>query len=230
MNSKSQMVCIWGGFGFAAVCLMGFILAGFIPPMSPSLSAREIAAIYSENTLSMRFAVLLIMTSAGFICFFVAGIASQLQRIEGGTGPYTMAQISAGSLTALIFVFAAVFYTQAAFRPDRAPEFIRIMNDLGWTTMLMTFAPFIFQNFAIALCILSDQNETPIFPRWVGYYNFWVAVSFIPGGMLTFFKTGPFAWDGLFVWWVPFTMFFGWYVLMFFIVRKAALTGVPGTT
>ena len=43
------------------------------------------------------------------------------------------------------------------------------------------------------------------------------------GGMLTFFKTGPFAYDGLFVWWIPFTFFFGWFPVMFFVIRKAIL-------
>ena len=57
--------------------------------------------------------------------------------------------------------------------------------------------------------------------QWVGYYNFWNGVTFIPGGMLTFFKTGPFAYDGLFVWWIPFTFFFGWFPVIFFVIRKA---------
>ena len=42
--------------------------------------------------------------------------------------------------------------------------------------------------------------------------------AFVPGGLLTFFKTGPFAWDGLFVWWIPFVIFFAWYVLMFIVM------------
>ena len=85
----------------------------------------------------------------------------------------------------------------------------------------MTFAPFIIQNIALGLCILSDKQAEPIFPRWVGYYNLWVAVLFVPGGLLTFFKTGPFAWDGLFVWWVPFAVFFSWYIAMPFILMGA---------
>ena len=219
MNLRSEIVCVWSGLFFAATTLLGFILSDFIPPASPNLSAEEIAAIFRDNTLSMRFGALLIMTGGAFMTSFAAAIAMQTKRIEGGIGPYTMTQACSGSLTALIFVFAAVFWTGAAFRVDRAPEEIMMLHDLGWVTMLMTFGPFIVQNIALGLCILGDKSDSPALPRWLGYINLWVAVSFMPGGLLTFFKTGPFAWDGLFVWWIPFSVFFTWYVTMPFILR-----------
>ena len=233
MNIRNQMVCVWSGMTFAVLCLAGFLIADFIPPISPNLSAEEVAAIYQNNALSMRMAVLLIMTSGGFICGFAAVIAVQMKRIEGEVGALTLAELGAGSITGLVFVFAGVFWTAAAFRPDHSVEITRTLNDLGWITMLMTFAPFIVQNLSLGFCILGDNREEPVFPRWVGYYNFWVAVLFVPGGLLTFFKTGPFAWDGLFVWWIPFMVFFSWYVSMFFIVRgvvkRQAVTEASGT-
>jgi hypothetical protein len=81
------------------------------------------------------------------MCAFVAAVGMQMKRIEGGTSPYVTTQIAASSLTALIFVFATVFWTGAAFRPHGNPEIIRALNDLGWVMLLMTFAPFIMQNF-----------------------------------------------------------------------------------
>ncbi|MGB1884720.1 MAG: hypothetical protein ACPHUF_12505 [Gammaproteobacteria bacterium] len=221
MNTRNQLVCAWSALGFAVIALAGYLLADFIPPISPDLDAVAVAAIYKENTLSMRLGVLLIMSSACFICSFAAALASVMRHIEGGTGPYTMTQLGGGCVSSLIFVICGVFFTGAAFRPDQAPEMLRMLNDLGWITMLMTFAPFIIQNISLGLCILSDTSDTPVFPRWVGYYNLWVAVLFMPGGLLTFFKTGPFAWDGLFVWWVPFAVFFTWYVFMPFITSAA---------
>ena len=219
MNIRNQLICAWSAMGFAVICLVGFLFANFIPPISPNLSAEEVAAIYRENALAMRFGILLIMSSAGFICSFAAALAMQMKRIEGDLTPvFTYTQLGAGCVTTLVFVFAAVFWTGAAFRPDHDPELTRMLNDLGWITLLMTFAPFIIQNIALGLCILSDRQAEPVFPRWVGYYNLWVAVLFVPGGLLTFFKTGPFAWDGLFVWWVPFLVFFTWYLAMFYIL------------
>ena len=87
MNIRGQLVCAWGAIGFAIMGLLGFVVANIIPPMSPDLSAVEIAAIFQENTLSMRFGFLLFMTSTGFMSIFVAAVAMQMKRIEGGIGP-----------------------------------------------------------------------------------------------------------------------------------------------
>ena len=87
MDIRNQLICAWSAMGFAAICLAGFLFANFIPPISPNLSAEEVAAIYRENALSMRFGILLIMSSAGFICSFAAALAMQMKRIEGDLAP-----------------------------------------------------------------------------------------------------------------------------------------------
>ena len=87
MNIRNQLICAWSAIGFAAICLAGFLFANFIPPISPNLGAEEVATIYRENALSMRFGILLIMSSAGFICSFAAALAMQMKRIEGDLVP-----------------------------------------------------------------------------------------------------------------------------------------------
>jgi hypothetical protein len=224
MNTRAQLVCAWCAIAFAVIFTIGlWPLAGMMPPIAPSLTEAELADFYASNTLSIRFGVLVMMSSIGLMLPLVAVIAVQMKRIEGEHSVLTYGQISSGSLNALIFVVATTCWTVAAFRPDRDPQLVMLLNDFGWIVFLMTFTTFITQNFCIGFCVLSDKREEPIFPRWFGFYNFWVAVSFIPGGLLTFFKTGPFAWNGLFVWWIPFLMFFGWYIVTFVMVRKAVI-------
>jgi hypothetical protein len=41
--------------------------------------------------------------------------------------------------------------------------------------------------------------------------------------MLFFFKTGPFAWNGLFAFWVPLTIFCGWFMLLAYLMRRSIL-------
>ena len=231
------MVCVWCDLAFALQFLIGFWpIANFMPPIAPSLTAAEVAAIYQQNTLPIRFGVLVMMSGTGLMCPFVAVIAMQMRRIEGNHPILTITQISAGSLNAVFFLMPSLIWTAAAFRPERDPELLLLLNDLGWITFLMPFTTFIVQNFAIGFAILGDQRTHPIFPRWLGFFNFWVAVLFIPGGLLTFFKTGPFAWNGLFVWWIPFLVFFTWYLLMFYMLRGVVLRqaedtgGVAATT
>ena len=57
-------------------------------------------------------------------------------------------------------------------------------------------------------------------PRWVAFLNFFVAFSFLPDPLAYFFKTGPFAWDGLLAWWVPVAAFFGWLLKTFIDYRR----------
>jgi hypothetical protein len=222
MNTTSQLLCTWSAIAFTVLFTIGiWPLAGFMPPMSPDLTAIELATIYRENTLPIRTGALIMMACAGLMCPFLAVIAVQMKRIEGRNAVLTITQISSGTIGVLMLILPTVAWTSAAFRPERSPELITLLNDFGFICLLMTFGNFVVQNFAIGFAILGDKNERPVFPRWLGFFNLWVAITFLPGGLLTFFKTGPFAWDGLFVWWIPILVFFSWYLIMFVMLRKA---------
>lgn len=60
-----------------------------------------------------------------------------------------------------------------------------------------------------------------MFPRWIGYFNAWAAVSFIPAGLIIFFKNGILAWNGLVAWWIGIAMFGAWIVLMIWLMFRA---------
>jgi len=44
---------------------------------------------------------------------------------------------------------------------------------------------------------------------------------FTPASFIVFFKDGPFAWNGVFVWWVPVTAFLVWFLPNFTMLLKA---------
>jgi hypothetical protein len=48
----------------------------------------------------------------------------------------------------------------------------------------------------------------------VAYLNIWVAVVFIPTGIITFFKTGPFTYGGLLGFYIPLAVFAVWLIAM----------------
>ena len=50
-----------------------------------------------------------------------------------------------------------------------------------------------------------------------------MAITFLPGGLLLFFKTGAFSYQGLFVFWVPFVVFGAWILLLALMTRRAIL-------
>lgn len=61
-----------------------------------------------------------------------------------------------------------------------------------------------------------------MFPRWSEYLSIFVALVPIPPVVLVYFKTDPFAWNGLIWWCLPAIDFFGWIVVMMVLTATAA--------
>ena len=222
MNTKAQLFCAWCGIGFLVLFTVGWwFIAGYIPPISPAMSANEVAAFYQENTGLIRLGMVITMFSAALSAPWVAVIAVQIKRIEGEFPALTYALLVAGAVGVVVLIVPPMVWTTAAFRPERSPELTMLLNDFGWLFFVMTFSPFFIQNLVIGLAVFIDKAELPVFPRWVGYFNIWVAILLIPGGLITFFKTGPFAWDGILAFWLPLLVFFGWFLVMFPLLLKA---------
>jgi len=230
MNYGMERLCAWSGVVGVTVFFTGLIIAQFFPPPSPSLGMEEVAALYSGNANGIRTGFLLIMISGMFIFPFVAVISIQLRRIEHGRAPvmaYT--QLGAGAAGTMLFVIPALPFLIAAFRPDRSPEITYLLNDFAWIMLVLPFSPAFMQNVSIGLAILKDGSANPLFPRWLAYFNFWIAIGFVPACTLVFFKSGPFAWNGLFPFWIPATVFGAWFVVMMIMVLKAINRQEQGT-
>lgn len=214
MNQKNQLLCVWMGPIFALLFGIGFWLFVQFIPHAPSASAQEIADIYRANTSTIRLGLLIVLFAGSLAAAFVAAISVQLRRIETCNPVLTYTQLVAGAIAVVLLVLPALVWTMAAFRPERAPELTQLLNDAGWILILLPFSPIFVQVLAIGLAVLGDKSRTPVFPRWAGFFNIWVGVLFLPAALLTFFKTGPFAWDGIFGFWIPAGAFFAWIFVM----------------
>ncbi len=219
---RMQKLCARSGY--LVIALFGFAfwpLAKFIPVPSPLLSATQVAAIYANNTNGIRFGMLFMSLSGAVFAPFVAVISIQMKRIEGASPILTYTQLCSGSIGALFFIIPAIIFGVAAYRPDRPPELTLLLNDLAWFFAVMPVAAAFMQNLAIALAIFGDKRANPVFPRWLGYFNIWVALLFAPGALITFFKSGPFAWSGLLAFYVAGTVFAAWFFVMVTMLVKA---------
>lgn len=222
MNQMTlQRICAWSGVICVTLFFVAFALAGFIPPMSPSLSAEQVAAHYQENTTGIRTGMALMLISSMFYASFTAVISGQMRRIPGVSPTVVYTQLSAGSFACVTFLLPAIFFIVTSFRPERAPETTQMLNDLSWIVLVIPWPPFMMQNFAFAFAIFSDRRAQPLFPRWLGYLNIWAPISFSPAILLPFFKSGPFAWSGILVIWIPAFIFIFWFVLMTRMLLKA---------
>jgi hypothetical protein len=228
-EARYELLCAWCGVPFAFVFMAGFqLIAGFVPPPAPSLDAAAISAMYQEGATAIRLGTLLMMGASGLICPFTVAIFLAMRRIPGVAPALTYTQLVSGAIGVVFFVVPSLIWATCAFRPERDPELLLLLNDFGWILFLMPFTTFVIQNFALGFAILGDAGARPIFARWVGYFTLWVAVLFLPGGLLVFFKSGPFAWNGLFAFWIPLVVFFGWYMVMVWALRRAILAHARG--
>ncbi|OXR43662.1 hypothetical protein B7C42_04530 [Nocardia cerradoensis] len=103
----------------------------------------------------------------------------------------------------LITLSCPVLLGFGAYRPGEVPpEITRLINDAFWFAAEYPYSPFAGFMVVLAVVVFSDKREIPAFPRWVGYFCLWCTLLMFPGGMLAFFKAGPFAYDGLLAFYV----------------------------
>ena len=223
MNKTSQLVCAHSGLLF--VLLMGigiFAIAGWLPPHDPSWTAAEIVRIFTADRTRIRIGISILALGSMLWWSFAAVIATQMKRIEGQHHPLAYTQLACASGTVLAVLLPAYIWLALAFRPE-APEAhtVQLFNDLAWLSFVGMYPPALLQNIVLGSCILSDSRSPPVFPRWVGFVNFWLAVCYAVGALIPFFKRGPFAWNGLFGFWLAAVSFFGWIFVMWWATVRA---------
>lgn len=213
----------WSAPLFVALLFGGLLLAGWVPPPSPSLSADQVAAMYAEHTDLKRLAFILLFLGGGLTAPFVVAIHHRLRRIPGAE-PLAVLQLMGGTLGVLAVSGPAIVFMVAAYRPERAPQITQALHELAFIPFIGNLVPFAIQAAAIGMAALlqdpGPSQETGVqLPRWVGFYNLWTVSLTLPGLLLIFFRTGAFAWNGILVFWVVATVFGGWFLVMFTILR-----------
>lgn len=225
-SAPVQRAMAWCGLAFVVVYGAGILIAGFIPPPSPQDNAAEISRFFAENTGRIRTGTLLMMLGAAFAIPFFAVLTLQMRRIEGRFSGLCLAQLLAGGIAVWVFTLPPIIFAVAAFRPGQDENVTQMLNDLGWFLFVWNLGTVTCQAVIIAVAILSDRaadigGGAPVFPRWVAYLNLWVAIGFLPGALLTYFKTGIMAWDGLLAFWLAATLFFAWILVLFWSTLRA---------
>jgi hypothetical protein len=222
MNGRVARLCAWSGIGMVVFWMVGFwFFAGFVPPPSPAATAQEITRLYLAHPNSIRFGLLLTMVGSALLAPYCALISVQLRRVEGERALLANTQLILGATLILEFIFPVMALEAALFRPDRPEAAIQTVSDIVWITFVGTVSTAVLQLIVIGIGMLQDQRTEPIFPRWGGYLNIWIGLIFACGGLCVFFKTGPFAWNGIFAFWVPLSVFGIWIASMTYLLLKA---------
>ncbi|UCV23676.1 hypothetical protein [Ferribacterium limneticum] len=226
---RVNLIGAWSPVAYGLIVMFGWlIIGGFWPLHAPSAGAEEIAAFFRTNTNSIRIGLVTMMFGAAFFIPFTATVAHYVSRIEGRYGPLSQWVTLCGFANTIFTFYPAIYWLTNAYRPnERTAEQIYFLNDFTWFAIIGA-ATLVYPMFiAVGIAILHDSSKNPVFPRWFGFSSLFVFVMNCPAQLLFFFKTGPFAWNGLFAFYVPFTAFFFWILTTGYFMRKELLRQKP---
>jgi len=200
----------------------------FLPPPSPVDSAEALSERYLDNAMGIRMGAVLSLVGAALVLPLYAAISSAILQMS--TRSYTLAftQLICGLIALALPMITIMLYATLVFRTGRGPEDILFFSDFAWLLLVAAAPPPTIQTLTIGWAVLSDRSEPRVFPRWLGFFCIWVGILFTPGMFAIFFKTGPFAWDGVLAFWLPFAVFFAWLGVMSWQVIALARRGSGG--
>jgi hypothetical protein len=215
-------VCTWCFWVMTLLLLVGLVLVGhFIPPVHPSASAAEVAAFYQNHTTAIRLSVLLQCVALAFWIPWGSAVAVLTRRVERGVPILTYCMIVFCGASVTINYLYALAWAVASFRPERPAEITRTFNDFGWVCFQVPWAPYSIWTVLVAIVAFTDRDDVPLFPRWFGYLSIWACIDMVPAGLMIFFKEGPFAFNGLITLYFVLAVFFGWAIVLTFLMLRA---------
>lgn len=222
-NADGEIILFWA-LPFLALTwiVIFFLFPGFSPPMSPTLSADQVAAFYRDpdNLPRIRYSMIMFNWFGVGIITFLSLIVMQMKRMAHRTPILAYCYLGCSTGGPALFFLADLFWLMAAFRPERDPQLTQLFNDLAWISFTGQVGFIVAQCVFLALAILLDRQEQPVFQRWVAHFNLLIAAAIAPAAFVATTLTGPLAWDGLLSFWVRNGAMALWLVVMTLVVGQ----------
>jgi hypothetical protein len=227
-NRTNQLLCIHATGVFLVLVGGGFVVAGWVPPFPPGGSFEQLAAQFAEPD-RIRVAAAMFLFGAAFFPAPAVAIAAQLRRIEGPRQVLANLQMLGAAVGVLGIQVPAALWLAICYYPGLGPDTVAVLNATAWFFLLGAVGPAVVQNVAIGLCVLGSDGS--VYPRWLGYFNLYMAFGLMGGVLIPFFSSGPFGWNGVVGFWLVAVDFFAWVILMWVLTVKAIKqdTGGPIT-
>lgn len=216
MSARAQRIMIWWGLIFMAIYGLAWVfLLHILPPPPATWSTAQVAQWYVTNATDIKWGASIAGWTSAFLVPYTIVVTAQMWRLEKGKPIWSMLAFAGGTIMSLFLTFPPIIWGTAAFTPTRAPEITATLHELGWLTMVSTDQYYIFLWVAVAVvCLLPNTVVHSPFPRWFGYFTIWNALMLEAGAIAFNAHTGPFAWNGLLVYWVPLTLFVIWLIVL----------------
>lgn len=219
-----ELILLWTLPVTVLIWVAAFLLfPGFDPPMSPTMSAEQVAAFYRDPARVPQIRYSMIVFNWFGVCLvpILTLIVLQIRRMAHRTPIFSYAMLGCVAGGPTLFLVANVCWLLAAFRPERSPELTQLLNDFGWITFTILVPFLIGQSVILALAIYFDDQPRPVFGRWVAYFNLLVAAALVPACFVGMSLSGPLAWDGLLSFWLKNIAIGVWVVVMGVVLARA---------
>jgi hypothetical protein len=222
-RADGELILFWTLPALAILWMCAFFLfPGFVHPMSPSMTAAQVADFYRDpaNLSRIRYSMILFNWFGVGLVPMLTLLVMQIKRMAHRTPilSYCLLGCVAGGPT--VFLIADLFWLLAAFAPGRDPQLTVLLNDLAWMTFT-TAVPFLIgQSLIIALAIYLDRPGRPVFRRWVAHFNVVIAAALVPAAFTGLALSGPMAWNGLLPFWLKNAAIAVWIVVMSVVLGR----------
>jgi len=223
-RTDGELILLWTLPALGMIWISAFFLfPGFIHPMSPAMSAEEVAAFYRDpaNLSRIRYSMILFNWFCVGLVPILTLIVMQIRRMAHRTPILSYCMLGCATGGPTLFLIANLFWLLAAFRPERDPELIQMFNDIAWVTFTSQVPYLIAQSVILALAIYLDRQSRPVFKPWVAHFNLLVAAALAPAAFIGLALGGPMAWDGLFPFWVKNIAIAVWIIVMGIVLGQA---------
>jgi hypothetical protein len=224
-RTDGELILFWTLPAIAIIWVSAFFLfPGFLHPMSPTMSADQVASFYRDETARIRYSMILFNWFGVGLIPTVILLAMQVRRMAHRTPILSYSLIACAGGPPCLFLIANIFWLHGSFRPERSPELTQLLNDLAWITFTVLVPFLIAQCLLLALAIYWDHQDQPVFKTWVAHFNVLVAVALAPAAFTALSFDGPLAWDGLLSFWVKNIAIAVWIVVMGVVLGQSILS------
>ncbi|HKS99268.1 MAG TPA: hypothetical protein VJT31_07035 [Rugosimonospora sp.] len=219
-SKTDQWICWWVMPAFYLLFGLIFVLlARVMPPPRPDRTPAQIAGFFHAHALTIQIGFGLLMVVIGFSSLVNGFVAYHMLRMSVSPAfAYSyIASLGVGAVPGCLV--AAFCFLAAAFRPDRDPQLLALLYDVGLLTFVGSLGCFATQYLILAIAIFLDRNK--VFPHWMAYISIWQIVTEVLAAPVFVFRSGPFAWNGSISFYEGTVIFAVYEVCIIMLVRQA---------
>lgn len=203
-------------YGVLTVCIC--LLGRATPPPRPDVSDLQAAGWFAQHHLGIQLAFTFLLMIAGGAAIANGIIGYFMMRMTSGK-PLAYAYIGAMGVGAVPgFQVLLCCWLTAEFRPDRSPQVLHFLYDLGMLSYNGSLGCFTAAYIVVALAILYDRNR--VFPKWFAYVTVWQVVTEILASQMWLNHSGAFAWNGMITLYIALVVFGLWIAFLLLILWK----------